>query len=115
MLVLKIRLYVKPYSICYITEEGCLFPDESLSKVLGLQTTSPCTVDVEDYQVKRRFTLVTNSLFLRPFLRECLISKVYRMRVLENVTNTCGYSANEPAFLNLKLEPPDREILDYAW
>lgn len=107
LLVLKIWIYGKPYSMYYLSEEGFVLS--------VLQSSSYSSIDIEDKVTRKYKCLVTSALFLQPFIRECLTSEVYRICVLENIKQLFGTTANGTVFMKLKLEPPHREILDYAW
>lgn len=114
--VLKIILYRNPYTICYISDEYLVFPEKQYYKCFGVEAGSCCVEpDNQDKDGKNsalRYT--TNALFLQ-YLVTCLMSDVYRTNVVMNLNRRCGWPSSKTILLKLVLEPPDKEIIDYAW
>ncbi|KAJ2940288.1 hypothetical protein O0L34_g11862 [Tuta absoluta] len=120
-LVTKVRLFRSPYTICYISKDHIVLPDEKTYKSIGVNT-GDCFEDIEEigdgkvtYNRKNKLKCTTSALFLQPFLKECLNSKVYRSKVLAHLNMLSGNPDSGVVFLKLILEPPDRELIDYAW
>lgn len=114
--ITKVRLFRSPYTICYISEDCVVIPDVKSYELLGVKCGDGCEVQVSDNKNKDlRLKFVATAHFLLPFLRECLNSDVYRGNVLMHLHRLCGYPENGTVFLNLILEPPDKEVIDYAW
>ncbi|CAH0402868.1 unnamed protein product [Chilo suppressalis] len=115
-IITKVRLYRSPFTICYISEENVLLPDVKSAEILGIKCGDSNEVQVNDKRDKRnKLKFAVSALFLQPFLKECLSSDVYRGNVLINLHKFCGFPKNGTVFLKLILEPPDRELIDYAW
>ncbi|XP_038215863.1 uncharacterized protein LOC119835229 [Zerene cesonia] len=119
-LVVKIRLFRSPFTICYITEHNVILPDEH-SKCIGINFASgdqnyECNkIHIENENKLNRKTLgyKTTALFLQPFLRECVYSDVYRRNIIRYLNEISGNSGT--VFFKLILEPPDKEVIDYIW
>lgn len=115
--IAKVRLFRSPYTTCYISEDDLLLPDSQCCKLLGVK----CGEDSGDVQVlektekKKRVKFVASAFFFQPFVKECLNSDIYRGKVLLHLNTLCGNPLNGTVFLNLILEPPDKEVIDYAW
>lgn len=122
-LVTKVYLYRSPYTICYISQDRILLPDEYSSKSIGVKVNTS-DFNLDDTEIKndntkelnkKNLKLSTSALFLQPFLKECLNSEVYRTNVLRNFKKLSGHPNSGTLFLKLILEPPDKEVIDYAW
>ncbi|KAI5642642.1 hypothetical protein NE865_05409 [Phthorimaea operculella] len=120
-LITKVRLFRSPYTICYISKDHIVLPDERTYKSIGVNT-GECLEDIEDIgdgkvqnNTRNKLKCTTSALFLQPFIKECLNSKVYRSKVLAHLSMLCGNPYSGVVFLKLILEPPDRELIDYAW
>ncbi|XP_013184061.2 uncharacterized protein LOC106129908 [Amyelois transitella] len=116
--VTQIYLFRNPYTICYINEEVVILANDELYKVLNLNQKAYPDKDNDKEGssdvVRKRLRLVVSAYFLGLFLRECGNSEAYRHNVVERFKTVSGYD-NGTVFLKLILEPPDQEILDYAW
>ncbi|XP_045454280.1 uncharacterized protein LOC123663656 [Melitaea cinxia] len=122
-LVTKVYLYRSPYTICYISQDRLLLPDEYSSKSIGVKVNTS-DFNLDDTEIKndntkelnkKNLKLSTTALFLQPFLKECLNSEVYRTNVLRNLKKLSSHPNSGTLFLKLILEPPDKEVIDYAW
>ncbi|KAJ0173247.1 hypothetical protein K1T71_011423 [Dendrolimus kikuchii] len=117
-IVAKVILYRNLYTICYITEDSVIIQDKQCCKALGLKN-SECdkTGDIENVKTIQGKSLkyTATALFLKPFVFECMNSDIYRAKVLTYLTTISGCPANGTVFLKLILEPPDSDIIDYAW
>lgn len=115
--IAKVHLFRSPYTICYISEEDLVLPDTQCCKLIGVK----CGDDANDLQIQEKtekqkhLKFVASAFFLKPFVKECVNSDVYRGKVLLHLNKLCGYPLNGTVFLNLILEPPDKEMIDYAW
>ncbi|KAM3963850.1 uncharacterized protein ACR2FA_001886 [Aphomia sociella] len=114
--VTTIYLYGAPFTISYISEDGLALRDKELYTLLTLESgdnseTQDVHKDINGKMLRYR----TNAFFLKPFMKECQNSDVYRANVVIHLNKLCGYPENGTVFLKLILEPPDREIIDYAW
>ncbi|XP_026494498.1 uncharacterized protein LOC113399565 [Vanessa tameamea] len=119
-LVTKVHLYRSPYTICYISEDRLTLPDEYSYKSIGVKNdTNDSNIGDQNVNIldlnKKNLKFSTSALFLQPFLKECLNSNVYRINVLRNLNELSGHPNSGTLFLKLILEPPDREVIDYAW
>lgn len=115
-LIIKIRLYGKFYTVCYISEDELLLPKPIFYKLLGLKVENDSKDDLFSIvQLEKTLRLKTSALFLYPFVHECYNSKVYRIKVLVHLYQLSQKKEDDIVFLKLLLEPPDKEILDYAW
>lgn len=114
--VFKLMLFRAPYTICYISEEYLVLPDIEYYKSIGVEPGDCCDISVEDENEGRQCIIryKTNALFLQPFVK-CLRSYEYRTNVINNLNKLRGYPVNGTVLVNLKLEPPDQEIIDHAW
>ena len=114
--VAKVRLFRSPYTIFFLTEDLSILPDEQYYKSIGVKIGDCCELEIDgEDQVKKKLTLRTNALFLQPFVKECVNSDVYRSNVVSHLNMLGGYPECGTVFLKLILEPPDAEIIDYAW
>ncbi|XP_013167541.1 PREDICTED: uncharacterized protein F58A4.6 [Papilio xuthus] len=113
---MKLFLFRRPYTVCYITKDVFMLPDELFYKEIGLNI-GDCYDDIGTLTLRRtkRVKFTINALFLQPFLKECVIFDAYRYNVIKNVYQKSHNQLNEPIFLKLILEPPDQEIIDYEW
>lgn len=122
-LVTKVHLFKSPYTVCYISENRIALPDKQSCKSIGVRAeTGDCSLidqnehKKEEKESSRKILKVsTPAIFLQPFLKECLNSIKYRTKVLSYLYKICGYPNNRTVFLKLILEPPDKEVIDYAW
>lgn len=122
-LVTKVRLFKSPYTVCYISEDRIALSDEYICKSIGVRAdTGNCSLvdqnrskNEEKESSTKILKVYTNALFLQPFVKECLNSNVYRTNVLRYLYKLCGYPNSKKVFLKLILEPPDKEVIDYAW
>ncbi|XP_063832965.1 uncharacterized protein F58A4.6 [Ostrinia nubilalis] len=112
-LVTSVRLYRRPYTICYVSEEGLVIPDTQCCKLLGIECGYGDYYYDSGYRNKLKF--VATAFFLRPFVQACINSDEYRYRVLLHLHKLCGFPEDGVVFLKLILEPPDKEIIDYGW
>jgi hypothetical protein len=114
--IIKVRLFKSRYTICHITEYNLLLEDIECYKPLGINCGDCAEVIVDEKRDKnKKLKLVTNALFLQPFVKECFNSDVYRGNVLVHLHKLCGYPENGTVFFNFILEPPDKDIIDHAW
>lgn len=124
-LVTKVFLYRSPYTICYMTKDRIILPDSQSYKSIGIKRNAS-DLNVGDHievksdlkteaSCKRLLKLNTSALFLQPFLKECINSDVYRINVIRYINKLSGYPNSGTVFLKLILEPPDKEVIDYAW
>uniref|UniRef100_A0A1E1WIQ9 Uncharacterized protein n=1 Tax=Pectinophora gossypiella TaxID=13191 RepID=A0A1E1WIQ9_PECGO len=116
-LVTKVRLFRSPYTICYISKDQVALPDEKYYKTIGVNAGDFCDVSVEDEEqdtVSKKLKFTASALFLQPFLKECLNSEVYRCKVLSYLSHLAGSDCGL-VVLNLTLEPPDKEVIDFVW
>nr|XP_034828099.1 uncharacterized protein F58A4.6 [Maniola hyperantus] len=121
-LVTKVRLFKSPYTVCYISEDRIVLSDEYSCKSIGVRAdTGDCSfvdqneLNEEKESSRKILKVYTNALFLQPFVKECLNSNVFRTNVLRYLYKLCGYPNSRTVFLKLILEPPDKEVIDYAW
>lgn len=117
-LVTKIRLFGEPYTVSYISEDDVVFPNAEVYKALGFESHNSCDIFVnseDDSSGRKPLRLVTSAHFLRPFLRECIQSDIYRWKVLTHLRELSGIPDTETVFFKLILDPPDKELIDYAW
>lgn len=114
-LVAKLRLFESPYTICYISEECFLLPDEEYYKAIGVNIGDCCEIELANEDEVTPLVYKVNALILQPFVRECMKSEIYRTRVLEFFNKLAGNPACGVLYVLIILEPPDKEILDYAW
>lgn len=114
--VTQVYLFRSPYTICYINEEVVVLANEELYKVLSLNhiTYPDKENEVSSDIVRKRLRLVVGAYFLGPFLKECSNSEAYRHNVIDRFKKVSGHDSGT-VFLKLILEPPDQEIIDYAW
>lgn len=114
--VIKILLYRVPYTICYVSDDRLAFPDKRYYKSIGLEAGDCCVAPENDEIVGRKGAVkcTTNALFLQPFVK-CLRSDVYRTNVVLYLNRLCEWPTSRRVLLRFILEPPDREIIDYAW
>ncbi|XP_059048209.1 uncharacterized protein F58A4.6 [Achroia grisella] len=114
--IINIYLYRSPYTICYICDEGLVLPDKEICRLLALGPDNSGIQDtIQEHQDGSRWKLIVNAFFLKPFLKECHKSDVYRTNVVSHLNKISGYPENGVVFLKLILEPPDQEIIDYGW
>lgn len=114
----KILLYQSPYTVSYISVDKIIVQDKMFYKNLGLKNGDCGDTDVNENLIlkpRKILKFTTTALFLKPFIFECMNSDVYRAKVVSHLTNLSGCPENGTVFLKLILEPPDSEILDYAW
>lgn len=112
----KIRLFRSPFTTFYISEDFSVLPNEQCYKDIGVKIGDCCEVQVEhEIPTARLLKLRTNAFFLQLFVKECLNSDVYRYNVVRHLNKISGYPLDGTVFLKLILEPPDIEIIDYAW
>lgn len=115
-MVTKVRLFRSPYTIFFITEDLSILPDEQYYKSIGVKIGDCCELEIDgEDEVQKKLRVKTNALFLQPFVKECVNSDVYRSNVVSHLNRLGGYPACGTVFLKLILEPPDTEIIDYAW
>lgn len=117
LVLIKVWLFRSYYTTCYVTEDVLMLQDEQCYKLIGLKVGECYDIDIGYIslpEVKRK-KYTTNALFLQPFLKECSIYHTYRTNVVRNIEKLCKYPRNGMVFLKLILEPPDKEIIDYAW
>lgn len=114
--VIKILLYRVPYTVCCISDDCLVIPDKQYYKLIGLKAGDCHDIPDIDENACRRGALkcTTNSLFLQPFVK-CLMSDIYRTSVILHLNKVCGWPESRTVVLRLFLEPPDHEIIDYAW
>ncbi|XP_045522573.1 uncharacterized protein LOC123713110 [Pieris brassicae] len=119
---IKVDLFHTPFLIIYVTEECVSFSEENsylrlLSSFGDLRITIKINTEVGNNDDTRRrcksLKFILSALYLQPFMKVCANSKLFR----RNINSLFELSANksETSFLKLILEPPDKEILDYAW
>lgn len=114
--VTKVRLFRSPYTIFFISEDVSILPDEQYYKSIGVKTGDCCEFEIDgEEEVKKKLKLRANALFLQPFVKECVNSDVYRSKVVSHLNRLGGHPEGGTVFLKLILEPPDTEIIDYAW
>ncbi|XP_030037876.2 uncharacterized protein LOC115453325 [Manduca sexta] len=115
--ITKVSLYRSPYTICYISEDFFVLPDEQIYKNVGLEAGDCCEIKITDERTRKRkyLKLCTSALFLKPFVKETARSPAFRANLLSNLNKSSGYPSSGTVFLKLVLEPPDKEIIDYAW
>lgn len=113
--VTKVRLFRSPFTVCYISEDVCVLPNKEHYKSLGVKSGQPHEYSIGDNTKYKALKLVANAIFLQPFVKECLNSDVYRTNVVTHLNERCGNPESQTVFLKLILEPPDLEIIDYAW
>lgn len=113
--VTKVRLFRSPYTIFFISEDVSVLPDEQYYKSIGVKTGDCCEFEIDGEEAKKKLKLRVNALFLQPFVKECVNSDVYRSNVVSHMNRLGGYPECGTVFLKLILEPPDTEIIDYAW
>ncbi|XP_075983888.1 uncharacterized protein F58A4.6 [Anticarsia gemmatalis] len=112
----KIRLFRNPFTTFYFSEDFSVLPDEECYKSIGLKIGDCCEIQVDDViPASRLLKLRTNAFFLQLFVRECMNSDVYRKNVVSHLNELSGYPIDGTVFFKLILEPPDTEIIDYAW
>lgn len=92
-----------------------MLPDEKYYKALGVNVGDCCEIELTDEDDIKPLVYNVNALILQPFVRECVKSEIYRMRVLEFFNKLAGYPGRGVLYMLIILEPPDKEILDYAW
>ncbi|XP_052738812.1 uncharacterized protein LOC112056964 [Bicyclus anynana] len=116
-LVIKVYLFKIPYTVCFISEDSITLPDECICRSIGVRADNDgCRIKDQKKESSRKILKVYSSaLFLQPFVKECLNSDVYRTNVLRNLSELCSHPDSRTVFLKLILEPPDREVIDYAW
>lgn len=114
-LVAKLRLFYSPYTICYISQECFLLPDEECYKAIGVNVGSCCEIELADEDEIQPLVYNVNALILQPFVKECIKSEVYRSKVLEFFNKLARNPNSGILYMLIILEPPDKEILDYAW
>ncbi|XP_041972029.1 uncharacterized protein F58A4.6 [Aricia agestis] len=120
LLLVKVNLYNSPFVLFEVFKEDLIFYDVEVLKMIGLRTNS-AIIELDDdtkseriKSTKKCLKLRANGLFLQPFVKECINSEIYRCCVI-NRLKQCEMNLNTRVFLKLILEPPDKEILDYAW
>ncbi|XP_026755060.1 uncharacterized protein F58A4.6 [Galleria mellonella] len=114
--ITDIHLYHNLQAICSISDEGLVLPDKELYRLLSLESDiSVIHNDINEDHKGKRLRFIASAYFLKPFLKECLNSDVYRANVVMHLNRLSGYPENGVVFLKLILEPPDQEIIDYAW
>lgn len=117
--IIKIMLYSNPYTFCYITEDSVIFLDKQCYKALGLKKKDHVEAgDIENVKTAtdgKSLKYTATAFFLKPFVYECMNSDIYRLKVLSYLNSLSGFPEKGSVFLKLILEPPDSEILDYAW
>ncbi|XP_047524072.1 uncharacterized protein LOC125062299 [Pieris napi] len=114
---IKVDLFHTPFLIIYVTEECVSFSEENtylrlLSSFGDLRIAKK--INTEDRKGRRKsLKFILSALYLQPFMKICANSTLFR----RNINNLYELSGNksETRFLKLILEPPDKEILDYAW
>lgn len=104
-ITLFVYLFKKIYKICDITRKRILFEDE---------------FDIffdkfESFHIPKSLVYVTNAYFLQPFTKALINSTIYRVNVIRNMYQKSGILKSKLLFVSLELEPPDKEIIDYAW
>ncbi|KAL4714506.1 hypothetical protein ACJJTC_017569 [Scirpophaga incertulas] len=115
-LMIKVTLYRKPYTIFYIYFEYLPLLEVHTCKFVFEKSADSIKVIQEgDGYLRRKLRLTASALFLQPFKEACLRSEVYRRNVLMNLHKLFINRETGTVLLNLKLEPPDKEIIDYAW
>lgn len=110
--IIKIRLYKSTFTICCICDNHFVIPDKRTYKFLNVKNGE--VRDIEIIKGEKKFKLTTSALFLQPFVRECVNSNIYRLNVVSYLREISG-NIKSTVFLKLILEPPDKEIIDYAW
>lgn len=114
--VTKVSLFRSPFTIFYITEDFSVILNDQCYKSIGVEKVGDCELEINDQiPAKQVLKLRTNALFLQIFVKVCLNSFVYRCNVIDNLYKLSGDPKDGAVFLKLILEPPDREIIDYAW
>ncbi|CAK1590097.1 unnamed protein product [Parnassius mnemosyne] len=114
--LIDIWLFRSSYTTCLLTEEGFMLPDKHFYKSIGVNVGDCWDVDIKQkISQAKKLKFVANALFLQPFVKECIIFNIYRAKVVKNINKFCGNINNGTVFLKLILEPPDKEIIDYAW
>lgn len=114
-LVAKLRLFESPYTTCYISEDCFLLPDEQYYKAIGVNIGDCCEIKLAKEDQVKTLVYKVNALILQPFVKECVKSEIYRTRVLEFFNKLAGNLASGVLCVLIILEPPDKELLDYAW
>lgn len=115
--VINVHLFGIPYTTFYISHYSVVLSDKRCYKWFRLGAGDCPAVLDEYYKIARRSGLkfVASAFFLKPFVQECQESDIYRYNVLRHLNELRGYPENGIVFLKLILEPPDKEIIDYAW
>ncbi|XP_022115067.2 uncharacterized protein LOC110993216 [Pieris rapae] len=115
---IKVDLFHTPFLIIYVTEECVSFSEENsylrlLSSFGDLRIAKKNNTEERKGRHCKSLKFILSALYLQPFMRVCANSKVFR----RNINNLFELSGNksERTFLKLILEPPDKEIIDYAW
>ncbi|CAB3220162.1 unnamed protein product [Arctia plantaginis] len=112
----NIRLFRSPFTLFYISEGFIIFPNEECYKSIGVKVGDCCEISVDDKIPDAQvLKLRTSAFFLQLFVKECQNSSTYRHNVVTHLNKLSGYPLDGTAFLKLILEPPDTEIIDYAW
>lgn len=114
--VFKVILYRVPYTICYVSQQYLVLPDKLYYQTIGIEPEDCSDLSNVDENEGRQCMLQynTNALFLQPFIN-CLRSFTYRTNVIKYLNKLSDYPAGGAVLVKLKLEPPDQEIIDYAW
>ncbi|XP_028043311.1 uncharacterized protein F58A4.6 [Bombyx mandarina] len=114
--IVNVWLYQCPFTICYVSEDLFLVPEERIYKSLGLKTGDCCEIGMDADNVKKNvLKLKIDATFLLPFVKACMGSDVFRKNLSYNLNSICEFPRHGTVVLKLILEPPDKEIIDYAW
>ncbi|CAF4802901.1 unnamed protein product [Pieris macdunnoughi] len=114
---IKVDLFHTPFLIIYVTEECVSFSEEInylrlLSSFGDLRIAKK--INTEDRKGRRKsLKFILSALYLQPFMKICANSTLFRRNI--NILYELSGNKSETSFLKLILEPPDKEILDYAW
>lgn len=114
-LIAKLRLFDSPYTMCYISQECFLLPDEKYYKAIGVNAGECCEIELADEDKVKPTVYNVNALILQPFVKECVKSEMYRTKVVQFFNKRAINPASGVLYVLLILEPPDKEILDYVW
>ncbi|CAK1541797.1 unnamed protein product [Leptosia nina] len=120
-IVTKVRLFNSPFTVCYINEDHISLPKEH-ANTIGIAKAKYNTIPDGDHnnkedkrsEYRRAFQIKTTALLLQPLLKACYNSHMFRRNIIRNLVQLSG-NESETILLKLKLEPPDKELIDYAW
>lgn len=114
-LVANLRLFDSPYTLCYISEQRFVLPGEKYYKDIGVNVGECCEIGLSKEDKSRTLIYKVNALILQPLVKECVKSEIYRAKVFEFFYKLAGNPARGLLYALIILEPPDKEIIDYAW